>query len=384
MTNMDRRSTIARFATLLGSFRLKELHQKKNKDINERLSALFSQESEFSCSVPSLSLTSLSHSDGANHPHRQAGKNAAEEHASSNLARSLSTTAKTKKMRARVASDSDSTQNVTCEEFVTLADLPHQMLENLAGSFLTLADARLRAYISILARHGVSLSSCPALSGDEQKEGVLAVQRKLETLIQVGTGVTIDNMVTFFRVDESQCEPDDSSMALVLETTMDVCIPKTCGGDQIVTVGASAKGWITANFDSSGKLLTSVEVKIDTHELLAQLIDRASLVMSSVLDIVRAVCALPSQFPQAPLPEHDHGDSVMPPPKPVAVQVSGQFVVVSPEVEPKRVEPTVTPFQLDETISNLSPESCANIIDFVIGEVDHIIFPPLKRHKSTA
>jgi hypothetical protein len=245
MSNMDKRSTIARFATLLGSFRLKELHQKKNKDINERLAALFSQESEFSCSVPSLSLTSLSHSDGANHPHRQAGKNAAEEHASSNLARSLSTKPNPKKMRACVASDTDSTQNVTCEEFVTLADLPHQMLENLAGSFLTLADARLRAYISILARHGVSLSSCPALSGDEQKEGVLAVQRKLETLIQVGTGVTIDNMVTFFRVDESQCEPDDSSMALVLETTMDVCIPKTCGGDQIVTVGASAKGWIT-------------------------------------------------------------------------------------------------------------------------------------------
>jgi hypothetical protein len=245
MANMNKRSALARFATLLGSFRLKELHQRTTKDMNDCLSTLASQESDFSCSVPSLSLTSLSHSNGVNHPHRGARKNAVEEHASSNLARSLVATGTTEKTRATVATHMDSTPNVTCEEFVTLSDLPHQMLDNLAGSFLTLTDARLRAYISILARHGVSLSSCPALSRDEQKEGVLAVERKLETLIQVGTGVTIDNMVTFFRLDNSQSEQDDKGFPLVLETTMDVCIPKTCGGDQIVTVGASAKGWIT-------------------------------------------------------------------------------------------------------------------------------------------
>lgn len=256
------------------------------------------------------------------------------------------------------------------------------MLDNLASSFLTLTDARLRAYISILARHGVSLSACPALSEEEQKEGVFAVERKLETLIEIGTGLTIDNMVTFFRLEVSDGD-SDLVTPLVMETTMDVCIPKTCGGSEIVTVGASAKGSIKASFDSNEQLLTSVEIEIDTHELLAQLINRASLVMSRALDIVQAVCALPPQFPQAPLPQHDHDECEMPPPKPVPVQVSEQLALVSPDVEPKRLEPTVSHFQLDETISNLSAESCANIVDFVISEVDHIIFPPWKKHKSS-
>ena len=74
----------------------------------------------------------------------------------------------------------------------------------------------------------------------------------------------------------------------------------------------------------------------------------------------------------------------MPMPKPIACQVSGQRALVSPEVEPKREQPVVSLFQLDETISNLSPQRCANIVDFVIGEVDHIIFTPFKRHKSNA
>jgi hypothetical protein len=74
----------------------------------------------------------------------------------------------------------------------------------------------------------------------------------------------------------------------------------------------------------------------------------------------------------------------MPPPKPVAVQISNQLAVVSPEITCKRKELDVSSFQLDDTVENLSPESCANIVDFVIGEVDHIIFPPLKRLKKTA
>lgn len=134
-------------------------------------------------------------------------------------------------------------------------------------------------------------------------------------------------------------------------------------------------------------MLVHVEIEVDTHELLAKLIDRASLVMSTALDIVTAVCGLPPQFPRAPLPKHQKSEAfaAMPPPKPVAVQVSNQLAVVSPEIScTKRKELPVSPFQLDETVENLSPESCANIVDFVIGEVNHIMFPPFKRLKKTA
>lgn len=128
-------------------------------------------------------------------------------------------------------------------------------------------------------------------------------------------------------------------------------------------------------------MLAHVEIQVDTHKLLAKLIDRASLVMSSALEIVTAVCALPPRFPRAPLPKHDSEAAKMPPPKPVAVQVSNQLAVVSPEITCKQKEFDVSSFQLDDTVENLSPESCANIVDFVISEV---IFPPLKRFKTTS
>lgn len=239
----DQRSTLDRFTTLLGAFRLKELRHERDNDVSNCLSTLFSSDSEFSCSVPSLLLTSLSHKSGVLHTHGGEDKNKIEEHASSNLARPLVSTMKTRGIAETTAPTTgtvDFPENVP-DELVTISEIPNLMLENLRSSFLTLTDARLRAYISILARHGVSLSKCPALCDEEQREGVLAVERKLEALIKVGTGLTIDNMVTCFRLDEWDGE-GDGSIPLVLETTMDVCIPKISGGEEIVTIGASAKG----------------------------------------------------------------------------------------------------------------------------------------------
>jgi hypothetical protein len=142
----------------------------------------------------------------------------------------------------------------------------------------------------------------------------------------------------------------------------------------------------TAVFDKDERLISTVEVDIDTHELLAVLIDRASFIMSKALDNVREVCALPPELPQAPLPKHYSSADMMPPP-PVRVQVSAKnLAVVSPDIVPQRKEPIVVePLELDEmkAISELTPESCANIVDFVIGDVDHIIFPPFKKLKRT-
>ena len=101
--------------------------------------------------------------------------------------------------------------------------------------------------------------------------------------------------------------------------------------------------------------------------------------MTKALEIVRGLCALAPRFPPVPLPDFKVASDI-----PFAPQVSEKRALVSPDVEPTREEPLVSSFQLDDTIDNLSPESCANIVDFVIGEVDHIIFPPLKRRKLNA
>jgi hypothetical protein len=137
-------------------------------------------------------------------------------------------------------------------------------------------------------------------------------------------------------------------------------------------------------FDTAGTCLTSVKMSIDTRELLTQLIDRASLAISTALDIVKDVCALPPQF-SLPNIVPQHGKLVDSDLLPSNRELSPKFaphVIISPEIEPKNTEMHISHFELDETISNLSPESCANIVDFVIGEADHLIFPPLKRHKS--
>jgi hypothetical protein len=246
----DQRSTLDRFATLLGAFRLKELRHERDNDVTNCLSTLFSSDSEISCSVPSLLLTSLSQKSNAIHTHGGEDKNKVEEHASSNLARPLVSTMKTRGI-ASLANDTGTISATTTstgysfenvpEELVTISEIPNLILENLSSSFLTLTDARLRAYVSILARHGVSLSKCPALCEDEQKEGVVAVERKLDALIKVGTGLTIDNIVTCFHLNVWDGK-GDANIPLVLKTTMDVCLPKICGGEEIVTIGASAKG----------------------------------------------------------------------------------------------------------------------------------------------
>lgn len=269
MVRTDQRRLLDRFTTLLGAFRLKEHGPAKNNDGSHCLSALFSPESEISCSVPSLLLTSLSQQkSGAHHTHGGVAedKNKVEEHASSNLARPLvvSTTksrgfATDTCTRTKSTSDThDNSENVP--EFVTVSEIPDVILENLGSSLLTLKDARLRAYISILARHGVSLSSCDALCEDEQKEGVLAVERKLDALIEVGTGLTINNIVTCFHLEDYSDEESDTNIPLVLETTMDVCIPKMCGGEEIVTIRASAKGSVTGKFILVGVDLVDVRL----------------------------------------------------------------------------------------------------------------------------
>jgi hypothetical protein len=172
-------------------------------------------------------------------------KQVVEQHAASNLSRALQVF----NMAPHVTSGTDSTEDKTAGQLLCIRQLPHTILDNLAESFLSLKDARLRAYITILARHGVNLSKMSVLTEEQQQAGVLAVERKWATLIQVGTGITIDNMVIFFHLDDEEVargDDDQVVLPIVMESTMDVSIPNfSCEhGFETVTIGASAKGQI--------------------------------------------------------------------------------------------------------------------------------------------
>mmetsp|Transcript_248 Transcript_248/g.602 ORF Transcript_248/g.602 Transcript_248/m.602 type:complete len:128 (+) Transcript_248:552-935(+) len=125
---------------------------------------------------------------------------------------------------------------------------------------------------------------------------------------------------------------------------------------------------------------------MDTHALLSQLVDHAATVMKHVVDNVMTVCTLPPHV-------------MVPPPAPQVPKDTQQreprdLRVVSPELAssyqfmlppPACVEPLNLDHDDDDNsetdTSSLSPESCANIVDFVIGEVNQDLIRPTKRVK---
>lgn len=367
---------LARFATLLGAFRLKSMPERDHLTTNDDcISTLFSKKAF--CSAPSLSLSSSEYYVTNNN---EDDKHQIEEHAALNLARPI------------VASNVESSTNSTSRSekysgLLSLDELPPTMLNNLGESFLTLVDARLRVYITILARHGINLSECPATSGE-------SLEQKLSTLIDVGTGVRIENLVTLFNVKEKteDCEENRKhvKMPFLMEVTMDVSIP--CLGDnvELITIEASTEGLMEALCDDNVKLLHKVIVEVDTHKLLSDLVDRASIVMSKAVDSVLAANTFPSNVSKALLPKNVY-ENILATFKTEAIPSQHSAMrLVSPDIAPKLVEPGVEPFQLDEeaAIDKLSPQKCANIVDFVIGEVswreDDIAFPKFKKQRTTA
>jgi len=242
---VDNRCVVARFATLLGAFRLKDMPKEKPGSSDGCLSTLFSSKPGAQCSAPSLSLLSTTCKIYHN---TQEDKHQIEEHATLNLAHPL--------FARNINSGTNSTQDNSISEknksnLLPIHKLPSAILDNLAESFLTLIDARLRAYITILARHGVNLSECPFVGGDELSEGVLSLGKKLGILINIGTGVNIENIVTLFSLGQGNVIMENErslEFTLVMETTMDVSIPSRCNGSELVTMAANTKGLLKGEF----------------------------------------------------------------------------------------------------------------------------------------
>lgn len=264
--------SLSRLASQLGTFELKEDAREAKKPVqaalvpnHDALKKLLvcgkSDETEdCTLSFPSLSLMEEDH-----HAAVGSDKHEVQARAALNLSRPLTpsresdsvpkvstTNSYVESSYDALATDND--PKLTRESFRVdhVTEVPSMMLKNLAGSFALLVDARLRAYVTILARHGVALAESSEVPEEHKEEATRAVERKLASLLDIGSRITIDNMVTNFHprpaLGMSSCVGDGVEammIPLVMSALLDVAIPKVNSGHERVTLSLQAAGTIS-------------------------------------------------------------------------------------------------------------------------------------------
>ncbi|CAB9503348.1 expressed unknown protein [Seminavis robusta] len=277
-------------------------------------------------------------------------------------------------------------------EFIVskVSEVPTLMLQNFFNSFTTLMNSRLRAYASFLARHGLSLlENSPtgaAAAADKVDEGIVGVEQKLETMLEIGRRVSTNSVATSFRANKEQAKSivDETgtlqlSMPLVMDASIDISLPRPSGGHhELVTVSFRANGNITGVFAKSTKgttQLRAVQVDLDMKELLRSMIAEASSVISSIVDMTIAIYSnsLLAGFdelkdlkdaPRSPVPEDSSRKR--------------KAAVVEPDPSPVVQMPTWE--AMDESSSSLSPE---NLVDYILHETDDsVLSPPSQKKKA--
>uniref|UniRef100_A0A7S4JHR6 Uncharacterized protein n=1 Tax=Odontella aurita TaxID=265563 RepID=A0A7S4JHR6_9STRA len=301
------------------------------------------------------------------------------------------------------------------------ATIPTLLLRNLSSSFALLVDARLRAYGNILAGHAASLvgdGTDPAFAPDDCDETddecedhvevscVQAAERKLSALVKIGEGVRIDACVTAMRACEQKRDgggadaPSDNCVGLPLtfEVVADVGVPNLAEDKRdLMSVSFEAPGKIEGCFQpraSTGNqgLFSSVHMELDTHVLLASMIERACEVVAKAVENVAAAAASALQGAIAKEEEavslnegcnndrtffQDNEQEAMPPPKPRSPSVVSPDLCALP-AKRKAEESNPTPLDLNEARGKKEDEltaeeegrRCAAIVDYIMEEVD--------------
>ena len=139
--------------------------------------------------------------------------------------------------------------------------VPNMMMQNFFDSFSTLLNSRLRAHATFLARHGLALLNSSAEDNDnELEEGIVGVEQKLETMLEIGRLVSTNAIVTAFQAQpekatgvsqEEDGEENTSkvSMPLTMDVSIDISLPRPGGGpSKVVTVSFHSVGSITGMF----------------------------------------------------------------------------------------------------------------------------------------
>jgi hypothetical protein len=216
--------------------------------------------------------------------------------------------------------------------------VPVVMLENLFAAFDTLVDARILVYSKILRSHARSLARCnDANNSNDASTGLMAVEYKLKTLLEIGTSLSADSFATKFSVssiatvDGTKAEvASDGSSIIIVPITIEAHIADLHVHSPVEGLAATipltfqAEGSITGKFASfifrallkcdevqnsylfsnyhstndsplyshlnpgtftEKSNLAHVTVDVDTDALLSSMIAQATLVVASVVDV---------------------------------------------------------------------------------------------------
>ena len=257
--------SLNRFASLLGTFELKEDAEEAKKPVqtalvpnHDALNKLLVSGKSVGAEDCALSFPSLSLMEEDHHAAVGSDKHELQARAALNLSRPLRVTRENCSLpevsstNSYVESSYDALAADNDSRVGSVTEVPSMMLKNLAGSFALLVDARLRAYATILARHGVALAESSEVPEDHKEEATCAVERKLASLLDVGSRMTINNMVTNFHsrptLGMSSCVGDAVEaimIPLVMSALLDITIPKVNSGHERVTVSLQASGVIS-------------------------------------------------------------------------------------------------------------------------------------------
>lgn len=246
-----------------------------------------------------------------------------------------------------------------------LNEVPKLMMSNFCTSFATLMNSRLRAYTSFLARHALSLAR--SSQTEQEKDGVVGIEHKLETMLAIGSQVSTGSVSSEFSIHQSHIpevlpiEGDEKdcqvSMPLKVKICVTIALPhvKEADGNESMEVFFETTGKLCGIFAKDGEepsRLRVAEVTINMHELLNVMAAQAAEVISCIVEMTNAAH-------RVPLPSRD-----------VASSPALPTVVTAEPKKRKAEEPD------DDAIVALSPEKCANIVDCVIGELDDDLLTP--------
>lgn len=426
--------SLSRFTSLLGTFELKEDTGEAKKPVHfglvpnhealKKLLVCGSSDEEDDCalSFPSLSLMEEDH-----HAAVGSEKHQLQARAAQNLSRSLTLDRKRSlpegNTNSCVESSYDTSEADTTSSkdkktqpklreaigYNNVTEVPTTILKNLAGSFALLVDARLRAYITILARHGKALSESPQVPEENREEATRAVERKLAGLLDIGSRMTIDNMVTNFHPRPKLGITSDVGdgigalmIPLVMSAVLDITIPKVDSGHERVTVSLQAAGAISGTsretkwcvlvylhrshhtlelVSSSGvcasgsTLLKSVCMELDTNQLMLAMVEKAAKVGKIVLDHVNKA----NFHVEYTVPDPAMALPIKRKCQEIANVADPRLPVVSPD-HCAMLPPTgPSPLTLDADGVELTPECCASIVDCAIGEINDDFLAPLSK-----
>lgn len=215
---------------------------------------LLASEDEEDCDFSSFPSLSLEESPGNYHTGIFCSRGDVESHVESLLSRPILLGKQeddVKSVSGLVDTESDSLDEFFVE---SLEEVPKQMLSNFCNSFSTLMNSRLRAYSTFLARHGLSLARCSKTN--QELEGVVGIEHKLETMLGIGSEVSVrpkSSDLTIARdtlPKELQRGEDEEAYQLTLplkmRITVDIALPhvKEVGGNEHMEISLQTTGKI--------------------------------------------------------------------------------------------------------------------------------------------